>query len=68
MVYPYKTKSVPLKEIAFKVGFSDQSNFSRAFRQYYGVSPIEYSEEPYYQRTAGIVKEHCVPFPTSEVT
>ncbi len=41
-----KTKSVPLKEIAFKVGFGDQSNFSRAFRQYYGVSPSEYSEEP----------------------
>ena len=31
-----------LTEIAFLVGFTDQSNFSRAFRRWTGVSPGEW--------------------------
>jgi len=33
-----------LSEIAFLIGFSDQSNFSRAFRRWTGVSPKEWRE------------------------
>jgi len=33
-----------LSTIAYKVGFSDQSHFSRAFKQLYGVSPSAYGE------------------------
>lgn len=31
-----------LKEIAYRLGFSEQSNFYRAFRRWYGMSPGEY--------------------------
>jgi AraC family transcriptional regulator len=31
--------NLPLAEIALAAGFSDQSHFSRRFRQYIGVSP-----------------------------
>ena len=34
----------PLSYIAFLLGFSDQSNFSRAFRRWTGVSPKAYQE------------------------
>jgi AraC family transcriptional regulator, regulatory protein of adaptative response / DNA-3-methyladenine glycosylase II len=41
-----KTKSVLtegklIKEVAFEAGFSQQENFSRQFKQYYGVPPSE---------------------------
>jgi AraC family transcriptional regulator len=31
-----------LTEIAFESGFADQSHFIRSFRNYYGVTPLEY--------------------------
>jgi two-component system response regulator YesN len=31
-------------EVAFQVGYKNPKNFSRAFRQYFGVSPTEYRE------------------------
>jgi YesN/AraC family two-component response regulator len=32
-------------EIAFQVGYDNPKNFSRAFKQYYGMSPKEYREQ-----------------------
>jgi AraC-like DNA-binding protein len=34
-----------LSEIAYLLGFSDQSNFSRAFRRWNGTSPSGYLED-----------------------
>lgn len=34
-----------LKEIAFMLGFSDQANFNRAFKKWYGVSPGVYRRQ-----------------------
>ena len=44
-----------LGEIAFLLGFSDQSNFSRAFRRWTGMSPREFRKrhQPSAQLTAG---------------
>ncbi|MCL2912561.1 AraC family transcriptional regulator [Shewanella corallii] len=36
-------KKLPLTEIALMLGFADQSSFTRAFRQWTGVSPKQYS-------------------------
>lgn len=36
-------KSLSISEIAYMTGFSSPSYFSQAFREYYGVSPKEYS-------------------------
>lgn len=33
---------IPIKEIAFSVGFGDQSNFSRSFKKYFGKTPGEF--------------------------
>jgi AraC-like DNA-binding protein len=30
-----------MTEIAYLLGFSEQANFSRAFRRWYGISPSE---------------------------
>jgi AraC-like DNA-binding protein len=32
---------VPIKEIAYQVGFSSEAHFSRAFRRHYGCTPSE---------------------------
>jgi signal transduction histidine kinase/DNA-binding response OmpR family regulator len=34
----------PIKEIAYMVGFSDQSTFTRAFSKYFGKAPGEYTQ------------------------
>ncbi|MCW3805482.1 hybrid sensor histidine kinase/response regulator transcription factor [Plebeiibacterium marinum] len=35
-----------ITEIAFELGFSEQSNFSRSFSKYFGCSPSKYKEQP----------------------
>jgi len=32
----------PLSTIAIKLGFNDQSSFNRAFKRWYGISPLQY--------------------------
>jgi AraC-like DNA-binding protein len=39
-----KMKSMSLTKIALNVGFTNPSYFSKCFRDYYGVSPKEYSD------------------------
>jgi AraC family transcriptional regulator len=34
-----------MTDIAYELGFSDSAVFSRAFKNYYGVSPREYRKE-----------------------
>ena len=34
-----------ISDICFRVGFSDQSHFSRTFKRHFGVSPIEYRRQ-----------------------
>ena len=36
----------PIIEVGFLLGFSEPSNFARAFRRWTGVSPVEYREMP----------------------
>lgn len=36
---------ISLQEITFLLGFADQSNFTRAFNRWYGVSPSKYLED-----------------------
>ena len=35
--------SLPIEEIAFMLGYSNSSNFYKVFREYYGLSPREYT-------------------------
>jgi AraC-like DNA-binding protein len=35
-------KAGNVAEICYRVGFSDQANFSRAFKKQFGVSPSAY--------------------------
>lgn len=37
-----RARELSLSQVAYLLGFSDQSNFSRAFRRWTGVSPKEY--------------------------
>lgn len=39
-----KNKEGNVTEIAFAVGFSDSSHFSRLFKRYYGVTPSQYGQ------------------------
>ena len=38
----YIHQDIPIYEIAYLIGFSDTANFSRAFKKWSGVSPMEY--------------------------
>jgi DNA-binding response OmpR family regulator len=40
-----KNKVASVKEIAFAVGFTEQSNFAKSFKKYFGVSPSEFNIE-----------------------
>ncbi|MGO3653572.1 MAG: helix-turn-helix transcriptional regulator, partial [Sphingobacterium sp.] len=33
---------IPINEIAFHCGYNDPSYFSRIFKKYYGLSPMEF--------------------------
>ena len=37
-------KNIPVTEVADRVGFSSLSSFSRAFKKFYGMSPLEFRE------------------------
>jgi AraC-like DNA-binding protein len=39
-----KASSVSINEITYLLGFSEPSNFSRAFKRWTGVSPSEYRQ------------------------
>ena len=38
-----RKKADSITQVGFMVGFDDQSNFSKAFKKQFGVSPSEYS-------------------------
>ena len=40
-----KTEDVPIAEIAYNLGYSDPSNFTRAFRRQTGISPQEFRSQ-----------------------
>lgn len=40
-----KSTTLSTDEIAFMLGYSDKSNFFKAFRQYYGISPREWGHQ-----------------------
>ena len=39
------TTSLPLEEIAIRLGFSDASNFSKSFKSWYGLNPGAYRDQ-----------------------
>lgn len=46
-----KQRNYPISEIAIQVGYSEISNFSHAFRKYFGVSPSTISKLEVEMRT-----------------
>ncbi len=42
-----RNRNIPLAEISFKCGFSDQSHFTRIFRKFTGITPKEYRRITY---------------------
>ncbi len=40
-----RNKVASVKEIAFAVGFTEQSNFAKSFKKYFGVAPSEFNIE-----------------------
>jgi AraC-like DNA-binding protein len=40
-----KEQQVNVSQLAYAVGYTSQSNFSTAFKKYFGVSPKEYTEQ-----------------------
>nr|WP_321409076.1 response regulator [uncultured Carboxylicivirga sp.] len=45
--YLLTTKKINVSEVAYAIGYSNLSNFSRSFRDFYGVSPKEYIQKQY---------------------
>ena len=43
-----KTTSMPLKEVAQRMGFSSQAHLSRFFKKHKGVSPTEYKQASHF--------------------
>jgi len=37
-------QNIPIKEVAYKSGFNSTSYFSKTFREYFGKTPLEYSD------------------------
>ena len=44
------TSDFPIKRIAFEVGFGNISHFNRTFKQYVGVSPLNYKKQHLKER------------------
>ena len=40
----YIRRDLPVYEVAYLIGFSDTANFSRAFKKWTGISPVEFRE------------------------
>jgi len=40
----YLKQGIPLQEIAARLGYQEQSNFQRAFKRWFGVTPLRYSQ------------------------
>jgi len=40
-----KEKKINVTQIAYAVGFTNQTHFSTAFKKFYGVSPREYIQQ-----------------------
>ena len=40
-----KDDKLAISEVAYLLGFSDQSNFTRAFKRWHGVSPTQYRHQ-----------------------
>ena len=38
----FKQKNLSITDIAFRLGYTDSSNFSRAFKRWFGISPKDY--------------------------
>ena len=36
---------LPVSEVAFRCGFTDQAHFSRVFRQHFGIAPSQFSKQ-----------------------
>ena len=43
-----KTTSMPLKEVAQRMGFSSQAHLSRFFKKHKGVSPTEFKQTSHF--------------------
>lgn len=41
-----REKNLSISEVAYATGFSNLSHFSNSFREFYGISPTEYKEQP----------------------
>jgi AraC-like DNA-binding protein len=39
-----RNTNVPIKEIAYTLGFSEPGNFFRAFKRWFGITPLKYRE------------------------
>lgn len=44
-----KDSRIPISEVGHSVGYENQLNFSRAFKNYYGISPNKYRTKFYLQ-------------------
>ena len=41
-----REKNLSISEVAYATGFSNLSHFSNSFREFYGISPTEYKDQP----------------------
>jgi AraC-like DNA-binding protein len=41
---------IPVLEIGFRLGFTELANFSRAFKQWTGQSPLHYRQQQSYRQ------------------